>query len=224
MQRLCRAGDVRTWGRNRTRGGAADRCFGLRRQRAFAGPRGDRLAALPGPRREPLGRRPSLARRRGRSQRPRLARAGARGDGRGLLPRPLDGARGRRGLLRTRSRRGSKLRSASPGRPGSSAPSISAGSGPTTTKASTSPRAARWKICSKRRGLSSSALRASMIVGAGSASFGTLVRLVSRLPVLAMPDWRDRSTQPIAIADVVACLSGRETSRPASTRSPGRTR
>ncbi len=50
------------------------------------------------------------------------------------------------------------------------------------------------------------ALRASMIVGAGSASFGTLVRLVSRLPVLALPAWRDRSTQPIAIGDIVACL------------------
>ncbi len=50
------------------------------------------------------------------------------------------------------------------------------------------------------------ALRASMIVGAGSASFGTLVRIVSRLPVLALPAWRSRSTQPIAIADVVACL------------------
>ena len=45
-----------------------------------------------------------------------------------------------------------------------------------------------------------------MIVGGASASFGTLVRLVSRLPVLALPAWRDRSTQPIAIADVVACL------------------
>lgn len=50
------------------------------------------------------------------------------------------------------------------------------------------------------------ALRASMIIGARSASFGTLVKIVSRLPVLAMPAWRDRSTQPIAIDDVVACL------------------
>ena len=49
-------------------------------------------------------------------------------------------------------------------------------------------------------------LRASMIVGAGSASFGTLVRIVDRLPVLAFPSWRDRRTQPIAIADVVAAL------------------
>ena len=50
------------------------------------------------------------------------------------------------------------------------------------------------------------ALRASMIVGAGSASFGTLVRIVSRLPVLALPSWRNRKTQPIAIDDVVMCL------------------
>ena len=50
------------------------------------------------------------------------------------------------------------------------------------------------------------ALRASMIIGAGSASFGTLVRIVSRLPVLAMPSWRESCTQPIAIDDVVACL------------------
>ena len=50
------------------------------------------------------------------------------------------------------------------------------------------------------------ALRASMIVGAESASFGTLVRIVSRMPLLALPSWRSRSTQPIAIDDVVACL------------------
>lgn len=50
------------------------------------------------------------------------------------------------------------------------------------------------------------ALHASMIVGAGSASFGTLVRIVSRLPVLAMPAWRESRTQPIAISDVVAAL------------------
>jgi uncharacterized protein YbjT (DUF2867 family) len=57
-------------------------------------------------------------------------------------------------------------------------------------------------------------LRASMIVGAGSASFETLVRIVSRLPVLAMPDWRNRKTQPIAIADVVACLDRARTVEP----------
>ncbi len=50
------------------------------------------------------------------------------------------------------------------------------------------------------------ALRASMIVGAGSASFRTLVQLVSRLPVLPLPSWRERRSQPVAIADVVAAL------------------
>lgn len=55
------------------------------------------------------------------------------------------------------------------------------------------------------------ALRASMIVGAGSASFRTLVQLVDRLPILAMPSWRESRTQPIAIVDVVTCLlRGRE--------------
>ena len=49
-------------------------------------------------------------------------------------------------------------------------------------------------------------LRASMIVGARSGSFRTLVQLVDRLPVLAMPSWRESRTQPIAIEDVVACL------------------
>ena len=50
------------------------------------------------------------------------------------------------------------------------------------------------------------ALRASMIVGAGSASFKTLVQLVSRLPVMPLPSWRERRSQPVAIADVVAAL------------------
>nr|WP_302182652.1 NAD(P)H-binding protein [Paraconexibacter antarcticus] len=58
------------------------------------------------------------------------------------------------------------------------------------------------------------ALRASMIVGARSASFGTLARIVDRLPVLAMPTWRDRRTQPIAVADVVAALVTAQTVEP----------
>ena len=49
-------------------------------------------------------------------------------------------------------------------------------------------------------------LRASMIVGAGSASFRTVVQLVDKLPVLALPDWSDRRSQPVAIADVVDAL------------------
>ncbi len=50
------------------------------------------------------------------------------------------------------------------------------------------------------------ALRTSMIVGAGSASFGTLVQLVDRLPALAFPTWGEHRVQPVAIADVVAAL------------------
>lgn len=50
-------------------------------------------------------------------------------------------------------------------------------------------------------------LRASMIVGAGSDSFRTLVQIVERLPVLLLPSWRDRRSQPIAVADIVAALS-----------------
>ena len=50
------------------------------------------------------------------------------------------------------------------------------------------------------------ALRASMIVGAESASFLTLVQLVERLPILALPSWRDRRSQPVAIDDVIAAL------------------
>ncbi len=50
------------------------------------------------------------------------------------------------------------------------------------------------------------ALRASMVVGAQSDSFRTLAQIVERLPVLALPTWRDTRTQPVAIADVVGAL------------------
>ena len=49
-------------------------------------------------------------------------------------------------------------------------------------------------------------LRASMIVGAESGSFRSLVELVDRLPVLLLPSWRDRCSQPVAIDDVVRAL------------------
>ncbi|WCB93477.1 nucleotide-sugar epimerase [Baekduia alba] len=51
------------------------------------------------------------------------------------------------------------------------------------------------------------ALRAAMIVGRGSASFDTLAQIVDRLPILALPTWRDRLCQPVAIDDVVAALA-----------------
>ena len=53
----------------------------------------------------------------------------------------------------------------------------------------------------------STALRASIVVGAGSASFRVLVRLVERLRVLPMPAWRRNRTQPIAERDVMVLLA-----------------
>ena len=52
----------------------------------------------------------------------------------------------------------------------------------------------------------STALRASIVIGAGSASFRLLVRLVERLRVLPMPGWRDNRTQPIDERDVIEFL------------------
>jgi uncharacterized protein YbjT (DUF2867 family) len=49
-------------------------------------------------------------------------------------------------------------------------------------------------------------LRASIIIGAGSPSFRLMVRLIERIPVLPLPPWRERRTQPIAERDVIECL------------------
>jgi uncharacterized protein YbjT (DUF2867 family) len=51
------------------------------------------------------------------------------------------------------------------------------------------------------------ALRASIVIGARSRSFRYLVRLIERLPVLALPAWRDNRTQPIDGRDVLAFLA-----------------
>ena len=50
------------------------------------------------------------------------------------------------------------------------------------------------------------ALRASIVIGASSRSFRFLVRLVERMPVLALPAWREHRTQPIDVRDVRAYL------------------
>ncbi len=50
------------------------------------------------------------------------------------------------------------------------------------------------------------ALKASIVIGAGSRSFRLLVRLVERLPVLALPAWRELATEPIDIRDVIEML------------------
>jgi uncharacterized protein YbjT (DUF2867 family) len=53
----------------------------------------------------------------------------------------------------------------------------------------------------------STALRASIIVGARSSSFRILVRLIERLRFLPFPAWRDHSTQPIAERDAIEYLA-----------------
>jgi uncharacterized protein YbjT (DUF2867 family) len=55
-------------------------------------------------------------------------------------------------------------------------------------------------------------LRASIVIGAGSRSFRFLVRLVERLPVLAIPAWRTNRTAPIDERDVVELLARAATS------------
>jgi uncharacterized protein YbjT (DUF2867 family) len=51
------------------------------------------------------------------------------------------------------------------------------------------------------------ALRASIVIGTQSRSFRLLVRLVERMPVLALPAWRRFRTQPIDVRDTIAMLT-----------------
>jgi uncharacterized protein YbjT (DUF2867 family) len=51
------------------------------------------------------------------------------------------------------------------------------------------------------------ALRASIVVGQGSASWEILCQLVERLPVMVTPRWVTTRTQPIALEDVVEYLA-----------------
>lgn len=53
----------------------------------------------------------------------------------------------------------------------------------------------------------STALRASILVGAQSSSFRILVRLVERLRVLPFPAWHGNHTQPIAERDAIDYLA-----------------
>lgn len=54
-------------------------------------------------------------------------------------------------------------------------------------------------------------LRASIIVGARSRSLRFLVRLVERMPVLALPAWRSHRTRPIDARDVTDMLAAAAT-------------
>ena len=53
----------------------------------------------------------------------------------------------------------------------------------------------------------STALRASILIGARSSSFGILVRLVSSLRLLPLPSWRTNRTQPIFEGDAIEYLA-----------------
>jgi uncharacterized protein YbjT (DUF2867 family) len=63
------------------------------------------------------------------------------------------------------------------------------------------------------------ALRASIVIGARSRSFRLLVRLVERLPVLALPAWRKFQTQPIDARDVIEMLRAAASVHTAAGRS-----
>ena len=51
------------------------------------------------------------------------------------------------------------------------------------------------------------AYRASIVIGARSRSFRFLVRLIERLPVMALPAWREHRTQPIDGRDMLEFLA-----------------
>jgi len=51
-------------------------------------------------------------------------------------------------------------------------------------------------------------LRAGIVVGSGSASFEIIRDLVEKLPVMVAPRWLRSLCQPIAVRDVISCLTG----------------
>jgi uncharacterized protein YbjT (DUF2867 family) len=60
-------------------------------------------------------------------------------------------------------------------------------------------------------GVPTTALRAAVIIGSGSASFEMLRYLTERLPVMVTPRWVDTRIQPIAVKDVLRYLVGSAT-------------
>jgi uncharacterized protein YbjT (DUF2867 family) len=60
----------------------------------------------------------------------------------------------------------------------------------------------------REHGVPTIELRASIVIGPGSASFETVRALVERLPVIVAPRSVETLAQPIAIEDVIECLLG----------------
>ena len=50
-------------------------------------------------------------------------------------------------------------------------------------------------------------MRASIVIGARSRSFRFLVRLIERMPVLALPAWRQNRTAPVDGRDMLEFLA-----------------
>lgn len=63
------------------------------------------------------------------------------------------------------------------------------------------------------------ALRASLVIGARSRSFRFLVRLVERMPVLALPAWRRFRSRPVDERDIVEMLCSCASAKDAGGRS-----
>lgn len=63
------------------------------------------------------------------------------------------------------------------------------------------------------------ALRASIVIGARSRSFRFLVRLVERMPILALPAWHTHRTRPIDARDVIDMLAAAATTAATTGRS-----
>ncbi len=51
-------------------------------------------------------------------------------------------------------------------------------------------------------------IRAGIIVGSGSASFEIMRDLVEKLPIMIAPKWLKTKNQPVAIENVIECLTG----------------
>ena len=191
---------------------------------------GAALVAAPAARRPRRARLRPLARARGgagleldelvarRRRDRRRARRGAGRDRRRLLPDPLDGGRRARAASPTRERRAA--RAPSPTRPRAAGVRrivYLGGLVPAGRPVVAPPRPRAWRSrrrCSPpcRRG-SRCAPRSS--IGARSRSFRFLVRLIERMPVLALPAWRDNRTAPIDGRDVLEFLA-RAATRPAA--------
>jgi uncharacterized protein YbjT (DUF2867 family) len=58
----------------------------------------------------------------------------------------------------------------------------------------------------RARGVPTVELRASIVIGSGSASFETVRALVERLPIIVAPPWSETLAQPVAIEEVISAL------------------